>query len=218
MNWKLCFILMAAMGSWVFGQTGISGNAGITLEDGGLDCQGHARVVLVWLDLTGITGTNGEPAGLNAFCAALGMDTGHFLGAMPGADAQDWQMVSTDPVLANGAGRAVAVGVKADPFAPDSTYHLATFYYGGQETTCLVSFDDLNSSFGSRVVLSTGDGPGLIPVSWNGPLPLSLPEPFPFLLEEGFASWRHTDPAFDLAAPTGPVNVLDLVKAVVCIP
>lgn len=209
------WFMASAMG---LAQTGIHDAVSLTLEDGGLECGGHARILHVWLDLGGVTGTNGEPAGLNAFCTALDMDDDLYLGVMPGASCLDWSLFSTERLLANAAQKAIAVGVKADPDAPDALYHLATFYFGGQETTCTVWLDDLSTSFGSRVVLATGDGPGGMPFSWNGPIPLSLPTPFPFSLNDGFASWRQDNAAFDLAAPTGLVDVRDLVKCMVCIP
>lgn len=203
---------------YVGAQTGIFDTADIIVVEGGLDCNGSAREVQIFVDMTGMTGKDGEPVGLNAVALSLSMSDPVFLAACRGADTSDWACFSTEKTLANFMGKAVLVGSFADPFAPATDYHVATFLYGGIEGELSVEVSHLESSFGSRIVPITGDGPGFIPYGSSGPVVIHLPPPFTFDLLTSVFFWGRDFPDYDLVAPSGPLDVLDLVKTVACSP
>lgn len=204
----------------LLGQTGISGSATITVQDAGVDCLGMSRVVEIGVDVTGLTGTAGEDAALNAFCLSFDLDkTGVFASAVRGIDSDfEWGFVCTEKSLVTLTSKVTVVGWVAWPQDPThQNYHVATIRFSGTPQDVTLTFDPATSSLGSRVVrLPDGDGPGPIDFNTPSPLTVTIPTAFSASLGDGLAAWLTLDPDYDFAPPTGAVDILDLVKLVSC--
>jgi len=199
----------------VLGQSSITGPALVTLEDGGTDCNGRARVVDIYVDVSGLSGIGGE-AGLNGFALAFDLNRANVVAsAYSGVEPEmGWYFRSTSKPEINLINTVRVVGSVADPSAPNQNYHVATLWLSGLQGDVTLTFNATLSSLGSRRVL--GDGPG--PIEITPPLPLTVTIPADFLLDliEGADLWHRFSVAYDLAEPSGDIDVLDLVKMLNC--
>ena len=204
-------------------QTGVTGTATIILEDGGTDCLGAARLVRVYADATGLTGTAGAPAGLNAFVLKFHLDgsinNDFFASAMPGSHPDfSWGFQHTHSGNVETDGFLTVVGWASFPDVPSTqNYHLCTIVLSGTAQNVTFTFDASYSSLGSRVVNPPdGDGPGSIDFSEPSPFSAQILDAFSLQLNDGIYFWLETNPSYDLAAPTGPIDTIDLVKLINC--
>jgi len=212
---RVAITIILLMVNIVSAQTGISGSAPVTLDPAGLDCAGTCPAVDVFVDVTGLTGTGGD-AGLNAFVLSFDLDrsetftfsqTGH-------APEMGWFFTHTDPGTVALSNTVTIVGATGDDTAPNDLYHVATLVFCGTPGDVTLTFDPNTSSLGSRVI--AGDGPGPISISAPAPFVLSIADEITLDFIEGCASWLQIFADYDLVAPTGPIDILDLVKLAAC--
>jgi len=207
-------IFMFALSSLtlVWSQSNIGGSAPVTFVDGGTACNGSARIVDLYADVTGLSGDGGA-AGINAFIMALDFSLGYVSELLfPGEGPVPFTIVATDPVLAFGA--PTVVGYAADTDAPNTQYHLVRLWVKGPPGGFTVSLDGLASGLGSRV--AAGFGPDNIAVTAPPTANFQIDAFFNLPYYDGLASWLLLNPDYDLVAPTGEVEVRDLVMLVNC--
>lgn len=197
-------------------QSGVTGSATVFTQTGPLDCGSHCATVQVSVDVSALTGTDGVLAGINAFVLSFDLDrSGVFAYAQAGASPEmDWFFQHTKAELVDLANRLIMVGAIGDETAPNQLYQLATFTLCGDAGNVVITFDPSQSSLGSRVV--NGDGPGPINIAVPPPITVVIPVNFPLILGVGISLFLEDSPEYDLVAPFGPVNILDLVKLINC--
>ncbi|MCB1044589.1 MAG: hypothetical protein KDC35_16730 [Acidobacteria bacterium] len=212
---RLLFCCFALSGWVLFGQSGISGAAPVTLQNGTPECGGECVTVDIFVDVTGLSGTGGD-AGLNGFVLAWDLDRGEvFASAFPGmTPISNWQFVHTDRSMVGITDRVILVGAVADMAAPNQSYHVATVVLCGSVGNVNFTFVPSESSLGSRVV--AGDGPGPIAISGPGLFTTTITTPFSLNFGIGISSWRLNAPAYDLVPPSGIIDMRDLVKLTMC--
>ena len=193
-------------------QTNVLGEAPVTLEVRTANCTVSARTVDVFIDIDGLVGMGG-PAGINGFVLVFNLDQGAlFQNAGLGTDPfLNWTFTATDAAMVTVTNSLTLVGVVADTMAPNQKYHVASLELDGPETSVTLSFNQAASSLSSRVV--NGDGPGPILMSPPDPITLNLVS---LSLLEGVSHWRQMASDYDLAPPSGPVDILDLVALSNC--
>jgi hypothetical protein len=210
----------------LMGQSGISGQANVFLEDGGTWCNGAARVVQARVDVSGLSGLASEPAGLNG--AVLHLQLGSaaqtwFARVLSGRVAEQWpfamKCTDTSTVLASGMVQVVSW---ATGDTPEKNYLVATLVFSGPSSPSAGNLTILSSSsLASKWWddgTANGDGPSSLEASIGPQLSITIP-PWPGLtLEEACASWQSNDPGYDFGGFSGWVEVLDLVELVHCMP
>jgi len=208
---RMILVLMLPSTSFLLAQTGITGSAPVSLQEGPADCGGSCVTVDLFVDVTGLSGTGGE-VGLNGFVLAFDLDRSDvFATANAGTTPiSEWGFLATNRDLGNLTDRLVLVGAVADMAAPNQDYHVASLTLCGAAGDVTLTCVPSESSLGSRVV--AGDGPGLIDISSPPPFTVPITETFPLLWGNGLDSWLMDAPAYDLVAPFGLIDVLDLVK------
>ena len=199
----------------LWAQSGITGPAGVTLNDAGLDCNGFARVVEVVVDVTGLSGVGG-PAGLNSFVLVFNLSRSDvFASAAAGSNPDlDWYFLATDRNGVNASNSLRLVSSVADLDAPNQRYQVASILLSGLQGGVTLTFNAAESSLGSRYI--NGDGPGPISISGSPPLTVSIPIDFNLDIGTGVSYWLTESVEYDMAPPVGNINVLDLVKMVLC--
>lgn len=216
MDWMLKMALGLVLGSWMaFGQTGISGAAPVTLQAGAADCGGYCVTVEVNVDVTGLVGSGGD-AGLNGFVLAFDISRSDvYASARPGSiPIVDWDFVATDRDLVDLTNRLVLVGSVPDMSAPNQNYHVATVVLCGTIGDVTFTLVGSESSLGSRVV--AGNGPGPIDLFPPDPFTSVITLNFPLDWGTGASQWMTESPSYDLVAPLGPIDVLDLSQLINC--
>ncbi len=212
-RWMIPFAFMST--NLVLAQSSIVGNAPLTLQEGAADCGGSCVTVDVFVDVTGLSGTGGD-AGLNAYVLAFDLDRSDvFASARAGTSPiSDWGFFATSRNLVAMTDRLILVGAVADMAAPNQNYHVATVVLCGSLGNVTLTYVPSESSLGSRVV--AGDGPG--PIDIGAPSAFTLPITVTFSLDwgAGISSWTLNAPSYDLVAPSGPIDVLDLTKLTHC--
>ena len=159
------------------------------------------------------------PVGLNGFQLVFSFPTetvALFSFAVPGDAPIPFSLVSTDPSVLSVTELLTLVGWSAYLDAPEGLYHVATLAFSGSIDPSF-TFDLLpaNSSLGSCI--AGGAGPDAIPVSSSSVHGnFSIESVFPLTLLPGLPSWLNDDPTYDLVAPFGAIDVLDLVKIATC--
>ncbi len=196
-------------------QSGIAGDALVTVQEGPPDCLDSCVTVEVYADLVGLAGVGG-PAGLNAFVLGFDLDrTGVFASARAGSSPiGDWSFMTTGRDQVDLTNRLIVAGAVANPAAPNANYHLATITLCGTQGDVTLTFAPTVSSLGSRVL--AGDGPGPIGITAPAPITVTIPYDFPLVWEDALVRWLKAGAPYDLAPPHGVVDILDLVKAVNC--
>ncbi|MCB1050736.1 MAG: hypothetical protein KDC71_09050 [Acidobacteria bacterium] len=208
----LYFLLLSAT---VFAQSNVSGPLPLTLVDGGTDCNGLGRIVLVQADTSGLTGDMGAPVGLNAFRLVLTANrSGVLTSLMPGTQPITWSSVQTEASLVTT--QIVITGWNSDINAPNGLYTLASLLLTGDQGPVSISLE-ATSEVASRLV-QPGNGPELLQLQLPGSLQTNIPVTYSLTLQEGFAAWLTVMPTYDLAAPSGKIDILDLSKLVYCTP
>ncbi len=212
---RLCLPCVLFCSFGVLAQSGITGDAQLYLVDGGLDCNGRAALLEVHIDITGLFGTGGELAGLNSFVLSFLFDRPEVLASVaPGTvPSLGWSLRTSDVVT----NQVNLVGWVADQEAPNQNYLVATMLFSGSVGSVNVAFNRLQSSMGSRVT-QDGDGPGPILIDGNGAsFNLLIPIDFDLDLDQGVSLWLKENTQYALVnTPTGPIDMLDLVKLVNC--
>lgn len=213
---RLLFVTVAEVAcGCILAQTGISGSAPVTLDPAGTQCGGVCPAVDVFVNVSGLSGTGGD-AGLNAFVLSFDLDrpdtfTFAHAGVVPD---MSWAFVHTETDIVQLIETVTIVGASGDADAPNDLYHVGTLIFCGTPGNVTLTFDETTSSLGSRVV--AGDGPGPITISAPAPFVLSIADAFTLDFATGCASWLSTFPTYDLAAPSGPIDVLDLIVLAQC--
>lgn len=209
----LSFILGLTL---VFGQSGVVGMAPVTLTQGAPDCNGFCATVDVTVDISGLQGTGGVPAGLNAFVLAFDLNRSDiFVDARAGELPQlDWFFTSTNRSLVSATQRVFVTGVIAESAAPNQSYQVATLIFCGTAGSVELSLVPSQSSLGSRWI--AGDGPGPIQIQPPVTFQTSIQVNFPLSWGTGLQAWLSQNPTYDLVDPMARVDVLDLVKLVNC--
>jgi len=211
MKWFLFFWGLSAL---VLAQNPVTGNATITLVDGGTECEGSQRRVEVHVDITGLTGQGGD-AGLNAYGISLLLDDMTFFKrAESGVDPIPFSLEATNQLVAQQINELRLVGYKADTQAPNQSYHVATVILGNQTGTVTLDLNASATSLGSRRVGNAGPGP--INFVFNGPLATSISGSYPLTLIEALSSWRFDHPTYNVNPVTPQVDILDLISIASC--
>ena len=154
--------------------------------------------------------------GLNAFILTLDINrTDVYASAQPG-DSPDleWSFYATNRVLVDMNNRLALVGSIAESSVPDGPYHTCSIFLSGTQGEVQLSINPDLSSLGSRVV--GGDGPGSIPLNPPGPITVMIPNDFTLDLNTGSSVWRTNLEPYDIANPSGLIDILDLVKLMNC--
>ena len=210
------FVFFLVIGStWIMSQTEIGGSATLSLQDGGLDCQGLTRRVEVLADVSGLSGTGGE-VGINGFVLSLNLNRTDVYGSSLRGRSPDlpWRLVATERNLVDQTLTLKLVGWVADPNAPNQVYQLATLFLSGTSGAVSLEVQPTNTSLGSRI--ANGEGPDTIPVMVPGVLTVMIPEDFNLDPLMAFSAWLSVAPEFDLIPSSGFIDILDLVKLILC--
>lgn len=210
---RLMLVVMCGLHS--LAQSGISGSAPVQVMPRNPECAGTCPAVDIFVDVNGLSGVGGD-AGLNAFVLAFDLSrTDVFAYAVPGqSPISGWTFVHTDPALVDVTNTVIVTGAVGDDQAPNQSYHVATLVFCGDPGSISMSFNAGLSSLGSRVV--NDDGPGPISIAAPSPTTIQVTTSFPLNISTGVASWLLYAPTYDLVAPSGPVDVLDLSRLVQC--
>jgi len=220
---KALFMLLFLC-TMAFSQSGITESATLSFSDAEGDCGLGTRTVLLEVDISGLTGTGGQAAGLNSYVLTfdisrpIGLSTNVFVTAQASSPPiMNWDFDVTERDLVDATLRVTVVGWVAAADAPNSNYAVAELLFMGTAGDITLTFDPATSSLGSRVVLVEGDGPGAIPIEApSTPYTFTLTVDFPLDLPTGIISWLTVNPDYDLAQPMGPINLLDLTKLLNC--
>lgn len=200
---------------WAWSQTGINGEAIVTLIDEGITCNGYARSMSIAIDVTGLTGSHGDPAGLNGYVLRLTTDRSNvFAYATPGKIPDvGWHLMTTHRETVTT--EFTLVGWSDDTQAPNDRYRVATLWFSGTMGPVSVDLVPAESSLGSRVV--NGDGPGPISIS-SGPIQISIdiPQTFNLSFQEGASHWLSAHSQFEFVPPLDSVDVRDLAQLINC--
>lgn len=212
---RIMVLLLAMASTMVFGQTGISGQAPVSLNTAGTDCGGECVAVEVAVDVSGLMG-NGEPVGLNAFVLVFDLNRSDvFASAIRGdSPSMNWSFFQTDRDNVNLTNRLTLVGAVADELAPNQNYQVASITLCGTPGDVDFTFVETESSLGSRLV--NGDGPGQISILAPSVFTTSLTVNLSLTWGVGIESWLAINPDYDLVSPTGSITIQDLVKLVSC--
>ncbi|PIE01904.1 MAG: hypothetical protein CSA81_09730 [Acidobacteria bacterium] len=139
-------------------QSGVSGQATIHLEDGGTLCNGAARVVALRVKVTGLTGSSGETAGLNASLVQITLNThvqAWYARTLDGSISSSWpfRAIATNTSQVVATGNLKVVGWAAGD-TPNQDYFVAQLVFSGPETSTSgdMSLSDDNSLPGLKVV------------------------------------------------------------------
>ena len=196
-------------------QSGVTGQAPVTLLQVGTDCAGYCVTVDVRVDLTGLSGS-GLDAGLNSFVLAFDLNRSDvFASTVEGDDPfLAWSIYSTSRNQVNTTNRLVLVGVVADSAAPNQNYHVCQITLCGSAGPVIFSLVESESSLGSRV--ADGDGPGPISILAPAPYQASITTHFPLIWNDALPTWLTDNTFYNLVPPSPTVNCLDLVKLVNC--
>jgi hypothetical protein len=209
---RLVLLLILALP--LMAQANVSGTVPLTLIDGGTDCGGLGRLVEIHANPSGLTGDGGAAAGLNGFLLVLQASrNGVLTSVLPGSSPVDWSIRVTSPPLTN---QIRVAGWSTNMLAPSQPTHLATLVLTG--SLGAVTLTALPASELASRLVAPGNGPELLNVSLPGPLNVTVPANYNLNMLTGIASWRQTAANYDLSAPSGPIDVLDLVKLVICTP
>lgn len=197
----------------LWAQTGVSGTASgawVQLENG---CDGSAVVLELYADVSGLSGDDAVPVGVNAFLVTLAFDRPDvFASAVVGSDPLlDWGFSTSKQSQIDQTQQVTLLGWVADPNAPNQNYHLATVTLAG--TPGPVSLTVTRFELGTRVV--DGAGAQLLLVDAPNPLSVSIPDEFPRSLAEAVPLWNSADSIYDGNQIAG-VDVADLVTVVNC--
>ena len=220
-SWILFLFFLSGHG---FGQSGVTGEATIHLLDGGTLCLGAARTIQILVDVRGLTGTAGEPAGLNGALIDLNPLDGArtwFARALGGQDNPPFSAVATDATLVASSGMLKLVSWTAGD-TPNDDFLVATLVFSGasapeQGTLTIQITSELASKWwddGSP----RGDGPASMPSNPGPSLQFSIPAWTGLILGQGISFWLTSDGQYDFNAPFNHVNTLDLVELVNCLP
>lgn len=195
-------------------QSNIGGTLPVTLVDGGTDCAGRGRLVDIHADPTGLSGNGGALAGINGFVLVVKASRpGLLTSVLPGSTPSRWHMRTTARPLTD---QIRIVGWSTDTNAPNLSYHLATLVLTGTQGPVTISLET-GTEVASRLV-APGNGPALMSLTLPAPLNVNVPVSFNLNLLTGVAAWLAIEPDYDLAAPSGALDILDLVKLVTCSP
>lgn len=215
-----------ALGWHVWGQSGISGLADVYLTPGDSLCGGAAQVVQIRANVTGLTGTGGEPAGLNAASIEIqvtGAARSWLAGALGGEASPEEsfqvRITSPDQVAISGLLRWVS-WTHGD--TPNRDYVLGELVFSGASSSgsgelTLTGNGDLASKWwddGS----TDGDGPAELSFVTGAPLTISVPTWPGWTLDQACALWTLADVDYDFSVPADGVDILDLVELVTCRP
>jgi hypothetical protein len=207
-------LTLTVLGLPLLAQSNVSGPVPLTLVDGGTDCGGLGRLVEIHANPSGLTGDGGAAAGLNGFLLVLEASrSGVLTSILPGSSPIGWNVQVTTPPLTT---QIRVAGWSTNMAAPNQSYHLATLVLTG--TLGAVTLTALSSTELASRLVAPGNGPELLSVSLPAPLNVTVPANYNLNLLTGISSWRQTAGNYDLAAPSGPIDVLDLVKLVWCTP
>lgn len=207
-------LLLILLPASSFAQKPVNGNATISFVEADSLCGGAQKRVDVFVDVTGLTGQGGD-AGLNAFAIHVLLDDASFyVGSAAGSDPISFALTSTQKTLIGTLGALRLVGYNADTNAPNTEYHVASIFVGNQLGSVTLDLDLATTSLGSRVV--GGAGPGPISFVFDGPLTVTVDTLSPYQLGDALAAWLTDDPLYDLNAPFGVVDILDLVAISQC--
>jgi hypothetical protein len=207
-------LTLTVLGLPLLAQSNVSGPVPLTLVDGGTDCGGLGRLVEIHANPSGLTGDGGAAAGLNGFLLVLEASrSGVLTSVLPGSSPIGWNVRVTEPPLTN---QIRVAGWSTDMAAPNQSYHLATLVLTG--TLGAVTLTALSSTELASRLVAPGNGPSLLSVSLPSPLNVTVPANYNLNLLTGISSWLQTAASYDLAAPSGPIDIRDLVKLVICTP
>ncbi|MCB1049656.1 MAG: hypothetical protein H6510_02155 [Acidobacteria bacterium] len=211
----LRWIWMACWPVWFWAQSGVVGSINLTLQDAGTDCLGRARVVEVRAQVTGLTGMGNSPVGLNGYVLVVQLNRPDvFASSYPDRTAVNWNQVAQidagNPLVVR------LVGWNTDINAPNQLYVLGRMLLSG--TPGPVNVQLLNGTELASRLVSAGNGPQNLTLSLPPSLTVSVPSHSALILGEAVASWLMVVATYDLVPPNGPIQVLDLVKLVNCVP
>ncbi len=215
---------VAAVLSWA--QTGVTGQATVHLEAGGTLCNGAAQLVEVRADVTGLSGSSGEPAGLNGAEVHLTLASGAqtwYARALSGLISPSWpfKVVGTNASQVVVSGNLILAGWAAGD-TPNQDYLVGQLVFSGaasstsgevslQNTGTLASkwWDDGSAN---------GDGPELMAFQTGSSLNITIPV-WPGLdFLTACSLWLSSDAAYNFNGSTSVVDVMDLVELTNCMP
>ncbi|PIE91581.1 MAG: hypothetical protein CR997_00050 [Acidobacteria bacterium] len=213
-------------GLFLWGQSGITGQAAVYLADGGTICNGAASIVEVRVDVTGLTGSSGEPAGLNGAEVHLTFETGArswYARTLSGQIAPLWGFCAvstrTDQVIASGTIKVV--GWEPGD-TPNGDYLVAKLVFSGPGSAASGSIAiESTGSLASKWWddgSPDGDGPAELNFQIGTDLSISIPAWSGLSLHEGCSFWLNYDLTYDFSTPGDRVDVKDLVELVNCLP
>ena len=195
------------------GQANISGNASLSLIDGGTDCQGGVRLVEVHADVSGLSGDGGL-AGINAFVLKFNVNNGNLFSiARRATNPISFDIVHTEKSLVGSQNTVIVSGWSADSNAPNGSYHLLTLQFAGVDNTISITIDETESNLASRV--ASGFGPDAIGFTVPPEATFSVPAPVSFPVGQALLFWLGELAFYDLV-PDGTINMLDYAKLIIC--
>ncbi|MCB1049505.1 MAG: hypothetical protein H6510_12550 [Acidobacteria bacterium] len=193
-------------------QTQINGTATVWLEDAGLVCQGHARQVRIWADVSALSGAEGAAA-INSFVLKILTSQPNPICSLQASGAQplDWFY------RWNRSGNQLTwVGAFADTDPASGPYLLGVLTVCGSSSPVVLDIDEAQSGFGSRSIsgsLPSTIALGLVPApSLVVPAPFSEGSVLPLL-----PFWLGSHPYANLVAPNTRFDILDLASMVNCL-
>jgi len=223
---RLFFLIICICGVLAWSQSGISGSATVHLGDGGTLCNGAARVIDVRVDVTGLEGASGEPAGLNGSMIQLNLGSGAqvwYARTLSGQIDSSWpfQAIATDTSQVIATGSIKVVGWAAGD-TPNQDYLVAKLVFSGPTsatdgTIAIEPTGSLASKWwddGS----TNGDGPAELIFQVGSDLSITVPIWSGLTLQEGCFFWLNPELNYDFSVPVNTVDIKDLVELVNCLP
>ncbi|CAM2006662.1 hypothetical protein [Acanthopleuribacter pedis] len=212
-TWLCCLLFVC--GCLVSAQSDVSGQAPVTLQVGVVGCNGLCDSVDVFVDVTGLAGSQ-HPAGLNAFVLAFDLSRSDvFASAVAGGDPElAWTFTHTSRDTVDTGNRLVVVGSVAATTAPNQNYQVANILLCGAAGAVTLTFVPEASSLGARLI--DGDGPGPIAIQAPAAFNTAITTTFPLTFFTGISAWQTENSDYDLAAPAEVVDILDLVQLSNC--
>ncbi|MCB1042730.1 MAG: hypothetical protein KDC35_07315 [Acidobacteria bacterium] len=197
------------------GQSGVGQVVPLRLVEGQTDCGGYGRRVEILADVTGFTGAGGEPVGLNGFLAIVNMQDPQTLAFIePGSAPVAWSIRVTQPAWVSSS--VSVAGWSTDTDAANGEYLLATLVLTGNQGWAQQDLA-VGCQVASRMV-SPGNGPELLATDPGPSLATWIPLTFDIAILDAVAEWLRDSIRFDFSAPSGPIDIRDLVRLLNCTP
>lgn len=215
--------LIAVIPILLHAQSDITGSATVRVIDGGTLCNGAAAVVDIYVDVTGLTGFQSQPAGLNAFQIKFSVENlarSFFANALSASnEAVVFSVKASNKSNVSTSGNLTIAGWTSGD-TPNRDYLVGKLVFSGSPTAGSGSITPLaTGSLASKWWddgSANGDGPSLITYSVQPALSITVPLWPGLTLLEGCSLWGDVDSQYDFSSPADIVDLIDLIDLMNC--